>query len=83
MKCIISPNYTETNPNIKTSIIHKCKYLGKKILRRHEIPVLNLYDSIPNVDAVLVADILNFGKIKRQINKKLKTKVILVTELGK
>lgn len=83
VKCIISPNYTETNPNIKTSIIHKCKYLGKKILRRHEIPVLNLYDSIPNVDAVLVADILNFGKIKRQINKKLKTKVILVTELGK
>lgn len=82
-KCIISPNYTETNPNIKTSIIHKCKYLGKRILRRNEVPVLNLYDSFPKVDAVLVTDILNFGKIKKQINKKLKTKVILVTELGK
>lgn len=83
VKCIISPNYTETNPNIKTSIIHKCKYLGKRILRRNEVPVLNLYDSIPKVDAVLVTDILNFGKIKKQINKKLKTKVILVTDLGK
>lgn len=83
VKCIISPNYTETNPNIKTSIIHKCKYLGKRILRRNEVPVLNLYDSFPKVDAVLVTDILNFGKIKKQINKKLKTKVILVTELGK
>lgn len=83
VKCIISPNYTEINPNIKTSIIHKYKYLGKKIFRRNEIPVLNLYDNIPKVDAVLVMDILNFGKIKKQINKKMKTKVLLVTELGK
>lgn len=65
------------------SIIHKYKYLGKKILRRNEIPVLNLYDSIPKVDAVIVMDILNFGKIQKQINEKMKTKVLLVTELGK
>lgn len=83
VKCIISPNYVETNSNIKTFIIHRYKYLGKRILRRNEIPVLNLYDSIPKVDAVIVTDILNFGKIKKQINKKLKTHVILVTELGK
>ena len=83
VKCIISPNYTETNPNIKTFIVHKCKYVGKKILRKNEVPVLNLYDSIPHVDAILVTDIMNFAKIKKEINKKIKTKVILVTELGK
>lgn len=83
VKCIISPNYNEIKPNIKTFIVHKCKYIGKKIIRRNEIPVLNLYDSIPKVDAILVTDVLNFGKIKKQINKNQKTKVILVTELGK
>lgn len=82
VKCIISPNYIETNSDIKTFIIHRCKYLGKRILRKDEIPVLNLYDSIPKVDAVLVTDIMHFGKIKKQINEKLKTKVILITELG-
>ena len=82
VKCIISPNYIETNSDIKTFFIHRCKYLGKRILRKDEIPVLNLYDSIPKVDAVLVTDIMHFGKIKKQINEKLKTKVILITELG-
>lgn len=83
VKYIISPNYIETNSNIKTFIVHKGKYIGKKILRRNEIPVLNFYDSIPKVDAILLVDIMNFGKIKKEIAKKIKTKVILVTELGK
>ncbi len=81
VKYILSLNYEENNKNLKSAFIHLNKYRLKKILRKHEIPVLNHYDKLPKTDIIIVTDILNFEKLKKQVPCKIAKKMVLITEL--
>ena len=81
VKYILSLNYEENNKNLKSTFIHLNKYRLKKILRKNEIPVLNHYDKLPKTDIIIVTDILNFEKIKKQVPCKIAKKMVLITEL--
>lgn len=80
VKYIISPNYKEYN-NIKHYIIHQLKYVIKKRIRKEKVPILNYYDRLPNVDAIIVTDITNFDRIKKEIKEKIHKEAILITEI--
>jgi len=81
IKYVLSSNYYESKSSLKQYLLHKNKYILKKILRPKQVPVLNYYDKLPNVDAIIVTDLMNFSKIKTNLKKITKQKVILITDL--
>lgn len=81
VKYILSLNYSETKKSFKNIFIHYNKYFLKKFVRHDELPVLNHFDKVPNVDIIVVFDILNYEKIKRVVDKKVAKKMVLVTEI--
>lgn len=81
IKYILSFNYKEEKKSLKNAIIHLFKYRLKKFLRKNEIPVLNHYDKLPKTDIIIVIDILNFEKIKKQAPLNIAKRMVLITEL--
>ena len=43
--------------------------------------VLNHYDKLPKTDIIIVTDILNFEKIKKQVPLNIAKRMVLITEL--
>lgn len=82
VKYKLSP-HTDTRKSIKTYLKKKLKYIIKKTIKREKIPVISIYDKLPKVDAIIVTDIMNYSKIKKELSKVTNINIILITELGK
>lgn len=74
--------YTDEQPDLTEKLKHRYKYTLKKwLVKKEESLLLNRYDRLPQVDAMVITDWAHFNGVRQQIPVVYKT-LLSLTELA-
>ncbi|MHC1732030.1 MAG: methyltransferase domain-containing protein [Bacteroidales bacterium] len=84
VRYVVDSNYFDNSkPTLKEKLKRQIKFILKSILHKKEQPlILNRYDKLPQVDAIIISDYPHFGEIKRQLVDRPYKNLLSLTELA-